>query len=61
MLERYGQCLAGRGGRFLLKVFDQERVPEVLDLVRERGGRLHSLLPRTQTLEDLFLGMVKQP
>ena len=58
-LERFGQCLASRSGRFLLKVFDQERLPEVLDLVRERGGRLHSLLPRTQTLEDLFLGMVK--
>ncbi|HEX9902923.1 MAG TPA: ABC transporter ATP-binding protein [Acidobacteriota bacterium] len=60
-LEKYGPCLAGRDGRFLLKVFDQEQVSEVLDLVRDRGGRLHSLLPRTQTLEDLFMGMVKQP
>ena len=60
-LEKYGHCLAGRDGRFLLKVFDQERVSEVLDLVRDRGGRLYSLLPRTQTLEDLFMGMVKQP
>jgi ABC-2 type transport system ATP-binding protein len=60
-LEKYGQCLTGRDGRFLLKIFDQERLPEVLDLVRDRGGRLHSLLPRTQTLEDLFMGMVKQP
>jgi ABC-2 type transport system ATP-binding protein len=60
-LEKYGQCLAGRDGRFLLKVFDQEQVSEVLDLVRDRGGRLYSLLPRAQTLEDLFMGMVKQP
>jgi ABC-2 type transport system ATP-binding protein len=60
-LEKFGECLAGRDGRFLLKVFDQDRVEVVLDLVRERRGRLHSLLPRTQTLEDLFMGMVKQP
>ncbi|MGB9006937.1 MAG: ABC transporter ATP-binding protein [Candidatus Aminicenantales bacterium] len=60
-LEKFGECLTGRDGRFLLKVFDQDWVEVVLDLVRDRRGRLHSLLPRTQTLEDLFMGMVKQP
>ena len=28
-------------------------------LVQERKGRIHSLVPRTETLEDIFVEMVK--
>ena len=47
------------GGRTLLKVFDEDKVQDVLDLVRDGEAKVHSLIPRTQTLEDLFVDMVK--
>jgi ABC-2 type transport system ATP-binding protein len=57
-LAAFGECVSVREGRALLKVFDEKNVPAVLDLVREHGGRIHALIPRTQTLEDIFVDMV---
>ncbi|OGD19938.1 MAG: multidrug ABC transporter ATP-binding protein [Candidatus Aminicenantes bacterium RBG_13_59_9] len=54
-----GESLAGQEGRVLLKVVGEEKVEEVLALVLRSRGRVHSLLPRSLTLEDLFLDMVK--
>ncbi len=59
-LEGLGEFLSGHGERGLLKVFKEENVEKVLELVRSRKGKIHSLIPRTETLEDLFVGMVKQ-
>jgi len=53
------ESVSARGGRILLKVHDQRRVEDVLELVRTRRARVHSLVPRTQTLEDIFVDMVK--
>ena len=58
-LAAHGEPLSAQAGRTLLKVYEESRVPAVLDLVRDRKGKVHSLLPRTQTLEDLFVGMVR--
>jgi len=58
-LAAHGEPLSAMSGRTLLKVYDESRIQAVLDLVRDRKGTLHSLLPRTQTLEDLFVGMVR--
>ncbi|MBM3297871.1 MAG: ABC transporter ATP-binding protein [Candidatus Aminicenantes bacterium] len=58
-LAGLGESLAGQEGRVLLKVVGEDKVEEVLALVLRRKGRVHSLLPRTLTLEDLFLDMVK--
>ena len=58
-LAALGEPLSALAGRTLLKVYDEASIPSVLDLVRDRKGSIHSLLPRTQTLEDLFVGMVK--
>jgi len=57
----YGECLSHRDGRALIKVFSEENVQAVLERLRERGGRLHALIPRTQTLEDIFVDMVTRP
>ncbi|MCX6565960.1 MAG: ABC transporter ATP-binding protein [Candidatus Aminicenantes bacterium] len=57
-LAAFGECVQVREGRTLLKVFDETNVQPVLDLVRERGGRIHALIPRTQTLEDIFVDTV---
>jgi ABC-2 type transport system ATP-binding protein len=58
-LAAHGEPLSAQAGRTLLKVYEESRVPAVLDLVRDRKGKVHSLLPRTQTLEDLFVDMVR--
>jgi len=57
-LARFGKRVSIRDGRILLKVFDEADVQPLLDAVRERGGRIHALVPRTQTLEDIFVETV---
>lgn len=59
-LAKVGECLSAQSGRTLLKVLDEEKINEVLELVEKRKGKIHSIIPRAQTLEDLFVGMVKQ-
>jgi ABC-2 type transport system ATP-binding protein len=55
-----GEPVSIRSDRILIKVFQDANVDALLDLVRERRGRVHSLIPRTETLEDIFVEMVKQ-
>jgi ABC-2 type transport system ATP-binding protein len=55
----FGESLSTEGGRLLLKVHEEERLEALLALVREKQARLHALVPRTQTLEDIFVDMVK--
>jgi ABC-2 type transport system ATP-binding protein len=50
-----GESVSAQGDRVLLKIFDESKVDAVLDLVRDRKGRLLSLSPRTETLEDIFV------
>jgi len=59
-LKNLGESLTEKAGRILLRVFEEENVEKVLELVQSRKGKVHSLIPRTETLEDLFVGMVKQ-
>jgi len=54
-----GESVSSEGGRLLLKVHDEAKVADVLELVRERRARVHALVPRTLTLEDIFVDMVK--
>jgi ABC-2 type transport system ATP-binding protein len=58
-LSGLGESLSAHGGRTLIKVFHEEKIQEILDLVKNRNAKIHSLIPRTQTLEDLFVEMVK--
>jgi ABC-2 type transport system ATP-binding protein len=55
-----GECYSAQGGRILLKVYDEEKIAKVLRLIQVKKGKIHSLIPRTETLEDLFVGAVKQ-
>lgn len=59
-LAKVGECLSVQSGRTLLKVFDETKINEIMEIVDKRKGKIHSLIPRTQTLEDLFVDMVKQ-
>ncbi len=53
-----GESLSAQGDRVLLKVYDEAKVDEVLALVHHQKGRLVSLSPRTETLEDIFVETV---
>jgi ABC-2 type transport system ATP-binding protein len=59
-LDDMGDRYSVQGGRILLKVFEEEKIADVLQLVQKKKGKIHSLIPRTETLEDLFVGAVKQ-
>jgi ABC-2 type transport system ATP-binding protein len=59
-LEGMGEYFSGHGDRTLLKIFKEENVEEVLELVQASKGKVHSLIPRTETLEDIFVEIVKQ-
>jgi ABC-2 type transport system ATP-binding protein len=58
-LAPFGDCLAEPGGRVMVKVADEPGLEALLEAVRVRRARLHSLVPRTRTLEDIFVDMVK--
>lgn len=59
-LEGTGEFLSLQGGRAWMKVFDEAKIENILRLVYEKKGKIHSLVPRTETLEDIFVDMVKQ-
>jgi ABC-2 type transport system ATP-binding protein len=59
-LEGLGEYFSGHGDRTLLKVFKEENIGKVLELVQSSKGKVHSLIPRTETLEDIFVEIVKQ-
>ena len=58
-LREFGECLASPGDLTLLKVRREDLVDKALAAILERRGKVLSLIPRSQTLEDLFVGMVK--
>jgi ABC-2 type transport system ATP-binding protein len=55
-----GEPFSARSDRILIKIFQETHVDTLLALVQEKKGRIHSLVPRTETLEDIFVEMVKQ-
>jgi ABC-2 type transport system ATP-binding protein len=58
-LSSFGECVSSAGGRTLVKIPDPGRVDAALAAILARKGRVLSLIPRVQTLEDLFVDMVK--
>jgi ABC-2 type transport system ATP-binding protein len=59
-LEGHGEFVTTHAGRTLLKVFDEDKVDRIIGIIRDKKGRIHSLTPGTETLEDLFVDMVKK-
>ncbi len=57
-LRGLGESFSSAGDRLLLRVFEEDKVEKVLALVHERRGRILSLSPRTETLEDIFVETV---
>jgi ABC-2 type transport system ATP-binding protein len=55
-----GEPLWSRGEKIFLRVLHEENIEKLMALVHDRKGKIHSLVPRTETLEDIFVEMVKQ-
>lgn len=55
-----GEPISSSGDKILLKVFQEDNIENLLTLVHNKKGKIHSLVPRTETLEDIFVEMVKQ-
>ncbi len=54
-----GESVTSSGDRVLLRVYEQEKVDQVISLVLQKKGKIISLIPRTETLEDIFVSMVR--
>lgn len=54
MLESIGTIIAETSGRLLIRVTSEEEVERALEISKQQGGRLVSLAPHKQSLEDLF-------
>ncbi len=57
-LAGLGEKVAAQGDRVFLKLYDEAQVEAVLKLAASRKGRIISLSPRTETLEDIFVETV---
>ena len=58
-LAGWGETITTYGGKTLIKVLDENKVEEVLQLAQSKNASVHSLVPRTESLEDFFVSMVK--
>jgi ABC-2 type transport system ATP-binding protein len=59
-LKNLGESLDSHGEKIFIKVYDQAKLGDILRLVQAQKGQIHSLIPRTETLEDIFVGVVKR-
>jgi len=59
-LKNIGEVISSTGGKTLVKVVNEDNIEKVIGIVHRQKGKIHSLIPRTATLEDLFVDMVKQ-
>jgi ABC-2 type transport system ATP-binding protein len=59
-LEGLGEPVSSHGDRVMLKVFQEDNIEHLVALVHDKKARIHSLVPRTETLEDIFVEMVRQ-
>lgn len=59
-LKGLAERFSYHGEQTLLKVFEEEHIEKIVAIVQAKKGKIHSLIPRTVTLEDLFVGVVKQ-
>ena len=59
-LKLHAEEMTFQGDKIFIKVFQEEKIKDILSLVQEKNGKIYSLIPRTPTLEDLFVGTIKK-
>jgi ABC-2 type transport system ATP-binding protein len=60
-LEAPGEVVAARGSETLARVSSEADLGSLLEKIRLRGGTLISVVPRRDTLEDLYMKEVAPP
>jgi ABC-2 type transport system ATP-binding protein len=58
-LGRFGEVLTTHGDQTLVKIFNEGKVEEIIKHAQSRKAMIHSLVPRTESLEDIFVSLVK--
>jgi ABC-2 type transport system ATP-binding protein len=58
-LAPFGPVSVDEEGWLVVRPVDPERIPELVAAVVEAGGRVHAVDPGRRSLEDLFLGLVR--
>jgi ABC-2 type transport system ATP-binding protein len=59
-LTSFGEVV-DEGGWLVVRGVDPVRIPDLVASVVALGGRIHAVDPGRQSLEDLFLGLVREP
>lgn len=59
-LTRHAVQWQGAGTRLTVTLAERERIPRLAELVVAHGGKLHALVPRRRSLEELFVHVVKE-
>ncbi len=54
-----GENVSTRGDKILLRIYDEAGIDRALAVIHERRGRVVSVIPRTETLEDIFVDTVR--
>jgi len=58
-LGRFGPVSLDDAGWVVIRPVDPERIPDVVAAVVAAGGRVHAVDPGRRSLEDLFLGLIR--
>jgi ABC-2 type transport system ATP-binding protein len=58
-LAAFGPVSVDEEGWLVVRPVDPERIPDVVAAVVAAGGRVHAVDPGRRSLEDLFLGLVR--
>jgi ABC-2 type transport system ATP-binding protein len=58
-MKSLGHPYISRGETFFMKIHEEDTIDSVFELVHRHKGRIVSLTPRTETLEEIFVRMVK--
>jgi ABC-2 type transport system ATP-binding protein len=60
-LAAFGPVTVLPGGRLRVILPDSDKVPDLAAAIVQAGARLHELVPRHRSLEDLFVDLVTAP
>ena len=59
-LRAFGE-LQHEGEWLVIRGIAQDRVPDLVRAIVERGGRVYAVEPRHESLEDRFLSLLEKP
>lgn len=58
-LKSFSSGVIQRGGDFLIVLKEEMHLPSVIDWTTKRGGKIVSVVPRKESLEDIFMEEMK--